>query len=65
MTAVGLLGPRRTMRVVERNVRSYARVWPAFISGDLARAAEIRLVNMGIRLLRGMGEALGAADLSG
>jgi lipooligosaccharide transport system permease protein len=57
MTAVGLLGPRRTMRVVERNVRSYARMWPAFLSGFVEPI--FYLFSIGI----GVGELVG--DLPG
>jgi lipooligosaccharide transport system permease protein len=57
VTAIGLLGPRRTMRVVERNVRSYARMWPAFVSGFVEPV--FYLFSIGI----GVGELVG--DLPG
>lgn len=53
MTAVGLLGPRRTMRVVERNVLSYARMWPVFITGFVEPV--LYLFSIGI----GVGELVG------
>jgi hypothetical protein len=34
-TAVALVGTRRAFRVVERNARTYLRMWPAFVSGFL------------------------------
>ena len=57
MTAVALLGPRRTLRVVERNVRSYVRMWPAFVSGFVEPI--FYLFSIGI----GVGELVG--DLPG
>ena len=53
MTAVGLLGPRRTMRVVERNVRSYARMWPAFISGFVEPVLYLFSIGIGVGALVG------------
>jgi lipooligosaccharide transport system permease protein len=57
VTAVALLGSRRTLRVVERNVRSYARMWPAFVSGFVEPI--FYLFSIGI----GVGELVG--DLPG
>jgi lipooligosaccharide transport system permease protein len=57
VTAVALLGPRRTLRVVERNVRSYVRMWPAFVSGFVEPI--FYLFSIGI----GVGELVG--DLPG
>jgi lipooligosaccharide transport system permease protein len=57
MSAVALLGTRRTMRVVERNLRSYVRVWPAFATGFLEPV--FYLFSIGI----GVGELVG--DLPG
>ena len=53
VTAVGLLGPRRTMRVVERNVRSYARMWPAFISGFVEPVLYLFSIGIGVGALVG------------
>ena len=57
MSAVALVGTRRTLRVVERNVRSYARMWPAFVSGFVEPI--FYLFSIGI----GVGELVG--DLPG
>jgi lipooligosaccharide transport system permease protein len=57
VSAVALLGTRRTVRVVERNVRSYVRVWPAFVSGFVEPI--FYLFSIGI----GVGELVG--DLPG
>jgi lipooligosaccharide transport system permease protein len=53
VTAVGLLGPRRTMRVVERNVRSYARMWPAFVSGFVEPVFYLFSIGVGVGALVG------------
>ncbi|HLM64775.1 MAG TPA: ABC transporter permease [Acidimicrobiales bacterium] len=57
MTAIALVGTKRTLRVVERNVRSYARMWPAFLTGFLEPI--FYLFSIGI----GVGELVG--DLPG
>jgi lipooligosaccharide transport system permease protein len=57
MSAVALLATRRTARVVERNARTYVRVWPAFVSGLLEPV--FYLFSIGI----GVGELVG--DLPG
>jgi lipooligosaccharide transport system permease protein len=57
VSAVALLGARRTIRVVERNARTYVRVWPAFVSGFVEPV--FYLFSIGI----GVGELVG--DLPG
>jgi lipooligosaccharide transport system permease protein len=57
MSAVALLSTRRTIRVVERNARSYVRVWPVFVSGFVEPI--FYLFSIGI----GVGELVG--DLPG
>jgi lipooligosaccharide transport system permease protein len=57
MSALALLGARRTLRVVERDARSYVRVWPVFVSGFVEPI--FYLFSIGI----GVGELVG--DLPG
>ena len=53
MTALALLGTRRAMRVVERNTRSYLRMWPAFISGFFEPAFYLFSIGIGVGALVG------------
>ena len=53
MTAVGLLGPRRAMRVVERDALSYARMWPAFVSGFVEPVLYLFSIGVGVGALVG------------
>lgn len=66
MTAVALLGPRRTLRVVERNVRSYVRMWPAFVSGFVEPIFYLFSIGIGVGQLVGTfefhGEVIPYAD---
>ena len=56
-TAVAMLGTRRALRIVERNTRSYLRMWPVFLSGFFEPV--FYLFSIGI----GVGELVG--DLPG
>jgi lipooligosaccharide transport system permease protein len=56
-TAVAVLGSRRALRIVERNARSYLRMWPIFLSGFFEPV--FYLFSIGI----GVGELVG--DLPG
>ena len=53
MTALALVGSRRAMRVVERNTRSYLRMWPAFISGFFEPAFYLFSIGIGVGALVG------------
>jgi lipooligosaccharide transport system permease protein len=53
MTAVALLGTRRAFRVVERNARSYLRMWPAFVSGFLEPVFYLLSIGVGVGALVG------------
>jgi lipooligosaccharide transport system permease protein len=52
-TAVAMLGTRRALRIVERNARSYLRMWPVFLSGFIEPI--LYLFSIGI----GVGELVG------
>ena len=52
-TAVALLGTRRTLRVVERNTRSYLRMWPAFLTGFLEPVFYLFSIGIGVGALVG------------
>jgi len=48
VSAVALVGTRRSLRVVERNVRSYARMWPAFVSGFVEPVFYLFSIGIGV-----------------
>jgi lipooligosaccharide transport system permease protein len=52
-TAVALLGTRRAFRVVERNTRSWLRMWPAFLSGFLEPVLYLFSIGIGVGSLVG------------
>jgi len=56
VTALALVGGSRSLRVVERNVRSYLRMWPAFVSGFVEPV--FYLLSIGI----GVGELIGDVE---
>jgi len=53
MTAVTLVGSRQALRVVERNVRSYLRLWPAFVSGFAEPVFYLLSIGIGVGALVG------------
>jgi lipooligosaccharide transport system permease protein len=55
VTAIAFVGTRsrRSMRVVERNVRSYARMWPAFLTGFLEPIFYLFSIGVGVGELVG------------
>ncbi|HEX8802864.1 MAG TPA: ABC transporter permease [Acidimicrobiales bacterium] len=53
MTALALLGTRRSFRVLERNARSYLRTWPAFLSGFLEPILYLFSIGIGVGALVG------------
>jgi lipooligosaccharide transport system permease protein len=55
-TVLALAGTRRTLRVVERNSRSYLRAWPVFLSGFVE--PYLYLFSIGI----GVGSLVGQVD---
>ena len=52
---VALAGTRRTLRVVERNARTYLRAWPVFLSGFVEPAFYLFSIGMGVGGLVGAG----------
>ncbi|HLM29658.1 MAG TPA: ABC transporter permease [Acidimicrobiales bacterium] len=52
-TAVALVGSRRAFRVVERNARTYVRMWPAFLSGFLEPVFYLFSIGIGVGALVG------------
>jgi lipooligosaccharide transport system permease protein len=52
-TAVALVGSRRTLRVVERNSRTYLRAWPAFLTGFLEPFLYLFSIGVGVGALIG------------
>ena len=52
-TAIALVGTRRAMRVVERNARTYLRMWPAFLSGFLEPVFYLFSIGVGVGALVG------------
>lgn len=52
-TAIALVGTRRAMRVVERNTRSYLRMWPAFLSGFVEPVFYLFSIGVGVGSLVG------------
>jgi len=52
-TAIALIGTRRALRVVERNTRSYLRMWPAFLSGFLEPVFYLFSIGVGVGSLVG------------
>ncbi len=52
-TAVALVGSRRAFRVVERNARTYLRMWPAFLSGFLEPVFYLFSIGIGVGALVG------------
>jgi lipooligosaccharide transport system permease protein len=56
---LALVGPLRAARVVERNARSYFRMWPAFVSGFFEPV--FYLLSIGI----GVGQLVGQIELPG
>jgi lipooligosaccharide transport system permease protein len=53
MTALMLLGPRRTLRVVERNAWTYIRLWPIFLSGFAEPVLYLLSIGIGVGALVG------------
>ncbi|HEX6235811.1 MAG TPA: ABC transporter permease [Acidimicrobiales bacterium] len=53
MTALALVGGSRSLRVVERNVRSYLRMWPAFVSGFVEPVFYLLSIGIGVGALVG------------
>jgi lipooligosaccharide transport system permease protein len=53
VTAIALIGTRRAISVVERNVRSYLRMWPAFVSGFLEPVFYLFSIGIGVGELVG------------
>lgn len=53
VTALALAGSRRSLRVVERNVRSYLRMWPAFVSGFVEPVFYLLSIGIGVGALVG------------
>lgn len=52
-TAVTLLGTRRALRVVERNGRTYLRMWPVFITGFFEPVLYLFSIGIGVGSLVG------------
>jgi lipooligosaccharide transport system permease protein len=52
-TALALVGTRRALRVVERNSRTYLRMWPAFLSGFLEPVLYLFSIGIGVGALVG------------
>jgi lipooligosaccharide transport system permease protein len=52
-TAVALAGSRRTLRVVERNSRTYLRAWPVFLSGFVEPFFYLFSIGIGVGALVG------------
>jgi lipooligosaccharide transport system permease protein len=50
---LGLVGTRRALRVVERNGRSYLRLWPAFVSGFFEPILYLVSIGIGVGTLVG------------
>ena len=53
MTALALVGGRRALHVVERNVLSYMRMWPAFVSGFFEPVFFLFSIGIGVGALVG------------
>jgi lipooligosaccharide transport system permease protein len=53
LTVIALVGSRRAISVVERNVRSYLRMWPAFLSGFLEPVFYLFSIGIGVGELVG------------
>lgn len=53
MSTIALVSARRTLRVVERNARSYVRMWPAFLSGFLEPVLYLFSIGIGVGQLVG------------
>ncbi|HZA88032.1 MAG TPA: ABC transporter, partial [Acidimicrobiales bacterium] len=47
------MGSRRAFRVVERNARTYVRMWPAFLSGFLEPVFYLFSIGIGVGALVG------------
>jgi lipooligosaccharide transport system permease protein len=60
----GLLGGRRALRLVERNVLSYRRMWPAFVSGLFEPVFYLFSLGVGLGQLVGRIEGPGGQLLS-
>ena len=52
-TVVALAGARRTLRVVERNSRTYLRAWPVFLSGFVEPYLYLFSIGVGVGSLVG------------
>lgn len=52
-TAIAALGTRRALRIVERNVRSYMRMWPIFLSGFVEPVFYLFSIGIGVGALVG------------